>query len=85
MPDMKLLMVLNDGETFTDLNRCCIIGVPDAWDTDEIEDAIRNRQALLPFIEFYDATVDGSAFQTFNSDTGVTKTVSAFDPSVWDV
>ena len=32
------IMVLNDGETFTDLNGCFIAEIPDYVDTDKIEE-----------------------------------------------
>ena len=37
---MAIIMVLNDGETFTTLDGCRMIQVPDDWDTDQIEKAL---------------------------------------------
>lgn len=37
-----LIMVLNDGETFTDLEGCQIVRVPDEWDIDDIEIALHD-------------------------------------------
>jgi len=34
------VIVLNDGETFTSLDGCRIIEVPDDWITEDIEDAL---------------------------------------------
>lgn len=34
---MQYIMVLNDGETFTNLEGCAILAVPDGLDTDQIE------------------------------------------------
>lgn len=41
---MKDIMVLNDGETFTDLEGCAIWSVPDDMETDEIELALHDLQ-----------------------------------------
>jgi hypothetical protein len=41
----SLVVVLNDGETFSDISGCSIFGVPSDWDTSQIEDALRNNQA----------------------------------------
>jgi len=35
------VMVLNDGETFTDLNGCKIVEIPDNFTTMEIEDCLK--------------------------------------------
>lgn len=38
---MKFIMVLNDGETFTNLDGCAIIGIPDdLMDIDAIEEEL---------------------------------------------
>lgn len=37
------MMVLNDGETFTDLGGCKIIEVPDEWDEDTLPTQPRVR------------------------------------------
>jgi hypothetical protein len=34
---MKYIMVLNDGETFTDVDGCAIVAVPDDADSEQIE------------------------------------------------
>lgn len=34
---MRRIMVLNDGETYTSLEGCCIVAVPDYMDEEEIE------------------------------------------------
>jgi hypothetical protein len=39
------IMVLNDGETYTDLDGCSILELPDGTDGDEIEDIIKNGVA----------------------------------------
>jgi len=36
------IMVLNDGTTFTSLEGCKIVNVPDHYDTDDIEEGLRN-------------------------------------------
>lgn len=35
------IIVLNDGETFANLDRCSIVRVPDHFDTDMIEQDLR--------------------------------------------
>jgi hypothetical protein len=54
---MALLMVLNDGDTFSALSGCQIILVPDAWDTEKVEEelqALRDGEAheLVVLTEF---------------------------------
>lgn len=39
-PRFKQIMVLNDGETFTNLDGCFIMAVPFDADTDEIEEIL---------------------------------------------
>lgn len=41
--ETSLVMVLNDGETFTALNGCKILLCPTAWDTDQVEAALRGN------------------------------------------
>ena len=36
------IMVLNDGETYTDIAGCKIITIPDEFEPNDIEDALRN-------------------------------------------
>jgi|BioPla2DNA2_1021312.scaffolds.fasta_scaffold87801_2 hypothetical protein len=43
---MALVMVLNDGETFSDLAGCMIIDVPDDWSVDKIEDELDNYNTI---------------------------------------
>lgn len=35
------IMVLNDGETFSELDGCKMITVPDGWSSEEIEPLLR--------------------------------------------
>jgi hypothetical protein len=37
-----LLMVLNDGSTYTDLDGCKMIEVPDNYESEDIEASLRN-------------------------------------------
>ena len=37
---MKFIMVLNDGETFSSLDGCSIVGIPDHFQLEETEEAL---------------------------------------------
>lgn len=39
-PETMRIMVLEDGETFSDIEGCRIFDVPAEWDTEEVEDAL---------------------------------------------
>jgi len=36
------IMLLNDGETYSDINGCKIVELPDNFEPNDIEDALRN-------------------------------------------
>jgi len=44
-PEM-LIMVLNDGETFTSLEGCSVYSVPEILSDDEIEEYIKSNEAI---------------------------------------
>lgn len=44
---MPKIMVLNDGETFTNLKDCAIVDVPDEWDNEQIEAALPHMNGSL--------------------------------------
>lgn len=42
---VKRLVVLNDGETFTNIEGCMIVEVPDDWDEDDVRPALADGTA----------------------------------------
>ena len=44
-------MVLNDGNTFTDLSGCMIVSVPDNWSTYDIESALMDEDSRLVIVQ----------------------------------
>jgi len=38
------IVVLNDGETFTDISGCVIVDVPDTMNSDDIEEFLREGE-----------------------------------------
>lgn len=62
---MSYIMVLNDGETFTDLAGCRIVEVPDNWETEEIEEALESindpdSEARIVRSYNYDCCIDST-------------------------
>jgi hypothetical protein len=49
---MAYIVVLNDGETFTDIGGCVIVDMPDGFDTEDIEKCL------------YDAEYEGLDIET---------------------
>ena len=45
----KWVMVLNDGTTFTDLDGCAIVAVPDEMPDDEVEEFVKHSDGYLCF------------------------------------
>jgi hypothetical protein len=39
---MALMMVLNDGETFSNIEGCMVVDVPEEWSSDQIEEELKN-------------------------------------------
>lgn len=54
------IVVLNDGETFTDIADCEIVDVPDGLDTEDIEEFLRSRDGDSWNIE---AVFEASGFE----------------------
>ena len=48
------VMVLNDGETYTDLNGCRIVFVPDEATPEEIEEVLREDTWEYKFSDTFD-------------------------------
>lgn len=56
---MRYLMLLNDGETFTDINGCAIVGVRDDAGMEEIEELLRiDAEVTIAVFEQVDRVVD---------------------------
>ena len=49
----RYLMVLNDGETFTNIEGCYVVAVPDDLDIDEIEETL-GEMAADDFVVSFD-------------------------------
>jgi hypothetical protein len=44
-PETERILVLNDGETFSELNGCRVYEVPAEWETEEVEKALAEAGA----------------------------------------
>jgi len=42
----KLFVLLNDGETFTNIEGCQVVMTPDDWEGDDLREAIENGTAF---------------------------------------
>ncbi len=60
---MNYIMVLNDGETFTNLENCYIRSVPDNFDTEQIEEVLDNPDDDYHLVRF-DTDEQGAFFVT---------------------
>ena len=49
---MKII-VLNDGETYSDAHGCKVIEIPDEFGPDDIEDALRNMRHNISDVNVY--------------------------------
>lgn len=52
---MKQILVFGDGETYANLNGCEIVSIPDDYDAEQIEDALRE---LRSDVEYIDPTIE---------------------------
>ena len=68
-PKTDLIMVLNDGETFTSLNGCQIIEVPENMSTDEVEESLKEENDKIRVVGSCDKK--SVIFHWDNADTPI--------------